>query len=232
MEGTEHMKKKISAFVALLVLLSLCSCGGPKTHDSSSADSSSRSLSSKKETASEFGYDSIDQYITYSLPSTLVEGSYNRELGYLGGNLFCLEDTGSCVAKEASDSTPPGWNSYGGAEMYYKLNCQFDNGRLTYVFLPWNHSVDLTKAEPVGNCRAPAVIVQIGHDLYTVPEAEEQHIDKDKQNSAMWYVFFAKEGSDISYAIFLNADCYSKEDTISLAQSVKFSEDAFRLAIK
>lgn len=225
------MKKAISAFASFLVFLSFCSCGIPET-PASSAKSSSQSLSSKQGTASEFAYDSIDQYITYTLPSTLVEGSYNRELGYLGGNLFCLKDTGSCVAKEASDSTPPGWNSYGGAEMYYKLNCQFDNGQLTYVFLPWNHSIDLTKAEPVNGCKAPAVIVQIGHDLYTVPEAEEQHIAKEKQNSTMWYVFFAKENSDISYAVFLNADYYSKEDTISLARSVEFKDHAFDIVIQ
>jgi len=48
----------------------------------------------------------------------------------------------------------------------------------------------------------------------------------------MWYVFFAKENSDISYAIFLNADYFSKEDTISLAQSVIFKDNAFNIEIK
>lgn len=226
------MKKAISSFAALLVLLSLCSCGNPKAPATSSANPSSQNLSSKQEPASEFAYDSINQYITYSLPNTLVDGNYNRKLGYLGGNLFCLKDTGSCVAKEASDGTPPGWNSYGGVEMYYKLHCQFDNGQLADVFLPWNHSAYLTKPKPIDNCKVPAVIVQVSFDLYTQPEATEKNIDKDKRNSTMWYVFFAKEDSDISYAIFLNADYYSKKDTISLAQSVKFSDNAFNLVIK
>lgn len=226
------MKRVISAFIALFVLLSLTSCGIPKTPASSYANPFSQSLSSEQEAATEFAYDSINQYITYSLPDKLVDGSYNRELGYLGGNQFSLKDTGSYVAKEASDGTPPGWNSYGGVEMYYNLNHQFNNGQLTDVSLPWNHSAYLTKAEPVDNCKVTAVIVQVSFDLYTSAEAIEKHIDKDKQNSTMWYVFFAKEDSDISYAIFLKADYFSKEDTISLAQSVTFSDNAFDLVIK
>ena len=177
-------------------------------------------------------YIEFNQSIKYDLPSTLVDGTYNKELGYLGGNLFCRKDTGNCAAKEASESTPPGWSSYGGVEMYYKLNCQFDGGQLTDVSQPWNHSEYLTKAEPVGNCTVPAVIVKVSFDLYPIPEAMEKHIDKEKQTSTMWYVFFAKQGSEISYAIFLNADYYSKEDTASLAQSVKFTDNAFRWAIK
>ena len=226
------MKKAISVSIALLILFSVCSCAPSKTTVTSSTNPPSQSISSKQETDLEFAYDSINQYITYSLPNTLVDGDYNRELGYLGGNLFCLKDTGSCVAKEASDDTPPGWNSYGGVEMYYKLHSQFDNEQLTNVFLPWNHSAYLTEPKPVDNSKIPAVIVLVSFDLYTQPEAIEKQIDKDEQNSKMWYVFFAKEDSEISYAIFLNADYYSEEDTISLAQSVEFSDNAFNLVIK
>lgn len=202
------------------------------TTASSIANSTNQGLPSKQATGPEFAFSSINQYITYNLPATLVDGSYNRELGYLGGNLFCRRDNGSCVAKNASDSTPPGWNSYGGAELYYKLRCKFANGQLTKVFLPWNHSIDLTDAEPLSDCAMPAVIVKIGFDLYTAPESQQLNIAKDKQNSTMWYVFFAKEDSEISYAVFLNAENYSKEETITLARSVKFSADAFNLVIR
>ena len=194
--------------------------------------STSQSLPSKQAAGPEFNFHSINEYITYGLPASLANGSYNRELGYLGGSLFCRRDTGSCVAKEASASTPPGWNSYGGAELYYKLMCSFANGRLTNVFLPWNHSIDLTVAEPLSDCAVPAVIVQIGFDLYTAPEIQQLNITKDKQTATMWYVFFAKENSEISYAVYLNAEKYSKEETISLARSVKFSADAFNLVIR
>lgn len=185
-----------------------------------------------QETDSFFAYDSINQYITYHLPETVIDGGYNRELGYLGGNLFCLKENGSCIAQDASDGTPPGWNSFGGAEVYYKLNCQFDNGQLTNVFLPWNHAAYLTDLEPVDDCMVPAVLVQVNFELFTSPEADVEQIEKNKQNSTMWYVFFGKEDSDIGYAIFLNAANFSKEETISLAQSVRFSNDAFNLSIE
>lgn len=136
------------------------------------------------------------------------------------------------MAEKASTSTPYGWNSYGGFEMYYKLNCKFDNGQLTDVSLPWNHSMYLSKAQPVDRCEVSAVIVQVSHDLYTASEIDAKDIGNDKLTSTMWYVFFAKENSDISYAIFLNADYFSKEDTISLAQSVIFKDNAFNIEIK
>ena len=227
------MKKIASAFAIFSILLSLCSCGGGKeTSQQPTVDSSEQSSSGSQKAASQSADHPLSRYMTYRLPDTLADGGYNREMGSLGGDLFCRKDTGSCVAKEASEGTPPGWNSYGGAEIYYKLHCQFDNGQLTYVFLPWNHSIDLTKAEPVGNCETPAVIVRIGHDLYTAAEAEASKIDDADLTSTMWYVFFAKEDSDISYAVFLNADDYSKEDTISLAQSVKFKDGAFSIEVK
>lgn len=207
------MKKLALILVALYIMFSLCSCGS-------------------KETVNQLEDYSLSQYLTYSLPDTLVNGSYNRELGYLGGNLFCLKDTGSCEAKNASESASYGWNSYGGVEIYYKLNCKFNNGQLTDISLPWNHSKYLTNVQPVGKCEAPAVIVQVVHDLYTASEAEENNIANDELISSMWYVFFAKENSDICYAIFLNADYYSKEDILLLAQSVKFKDNAFNIEVK
>lgn len=227
------MKKTALAFVAFFLIFSLCSCEVGKETSEQAVDSSSQGSYGSQKTAGQSADHPLSQYMTYTLPNTLIDGSYNRELGYLGGNLFCLKDTGGSVAKKASDSTPYGWNSYGGVEIYYQLNFTFSHGQLTDdAPLPWNHSADLTKAQPVDKCEAPAVIVQISHDLYTVPEAEESNIDDADLTSTMWYVFFAKEDSDISYAIFLNADYYSKEDTISLAQSVKFKGNAFSIEVK
>ena len=140
------MKKVLLAFVTLCILFSLYFCV-------------------IQETTIKKADNSINQYITYNLPDTLINGSYNEELGYLGGNLFCLKDTGSCVAKKASTSTPYGWNSYGGVEMYYKLNCKFDNGQLTDVSLPWNHSMYLSKAQPVDRCEVSAVVIPVMPDL-------------------------------------------------------------------
>lgn len=191
-----------------------------------------RSYFASNKTAAVFQFNSIRQYMQYDLPAALTVGSDNRELGYLGGNLFGLKATGDFVAEAASDSTPPGWHSYGGAEIFYQLNCQFANGQLKHVSLPWNHAVYLTNAESIENCAAPAVMFEVSFDLYTQPEASKNHIAKDKQTSKMWYVFFTREDSKISYAIFLNAEHFSKEATVTLAKSVEFSDDAFSLVVQ
>lgn len=171
---------------------------------------------------------SMDEYLTYDLPDTLMNGVYSEQLGYLGGNLFCPKGAGSFEALENIESAPYGWNSYGGVEMYYQLNNTFENGQLTFVSLPWNHSTYLVDAEVVDGCEVSAIIVLVNHDLYT---AAEQSI-QENQCSRFWYVFFMKEDSDISYAIYLNADFFSKEDTLALAQTVKFKNGVFDLKIQ
>lgn len=207
------MKKLTLTLFVFYILFSFCSCGGEEPENQPEQDA-------------------LSQYITYDLPETLVNGSDSRDLGYLGGKLFCYKDTGNCVAKKASDSTPYGWNSYGGVEIYYNLNCKFSNGQLTDVSLPWNHSDYLTKAKPVDQCEEPAVLLQVEHDLYTAPEARENNITTEESVSTMWYVFFANENSNICYAVFLNSDYYNEEDIISLAQTVQFKEGAFNIKVK
>jgi len=226
------MKKMIPAAIVIIVMSILCSCSRSIAIQKANETAPSQNQTTKQSTSAIFAYDSINKYMTYALPCTLVEGEYNRELGYLGGNLFRLRENGNTVAKQASDGTPPGWNSYGGAEMYYQLNCRFNDGQLIDVALPWNHSSYLSKPESVDNCVAPAVIAKVSFDLYTMPEIDEKHIPKENQNSTMWYVFVAKEDSKITYAVFLDAENNSKEDIVTLAQSVKFSNDAFSLSIQ
>lgn len=137
------------------------------------------------------------------------------------------------MADEASESAAStGWNSYGGVEIFYNLNYKFDNGELTAVSLPWNHSEYLNEAQPIDGCASPALIVQVSHDLYTAAEAEESNIDEDKLTSTMWYVFFAEEDSDISYAVYLNADYFNEDDVIALARSVIFKDGAFDIEVE
>jgi len=174
----------------------------------------------------------MSQYLTYTLPDNLENGAFNSELGYLGGSLFCWKDTGSSDAAGESESTPVGWNAYGGVEIYYNLDCSFDNGELTTVSLPWNHSAYLSDAQPLDGCASPALIVQVSHDLYTAAEAEEYGIDEDQRSSTMWYVFFAEQDSDISYALYMNADYYSEEDMIALARSAVFKDGAFDIEVE
>lgn len=226
------MNKMIPAAIVIIVMSILCSCNNPLTTQKTIESIPSLKPTTTQITNVKFEYGSINKYVTYTLPNSLVDGDYNMELGYLGGNLFRLSENGSSVAKQASDGTPPGWNSYGGVEMYYQLNCQFNNGQLTDVALPWNHSDYLSEPESVDNCLVPAVIVKVSFALYTMPEIDENHIPIDNQNSTMWYVFLAKEDSKIAYSVFLNAENYSKEEAITLAQSVRFSNNAFNLSIQ
>ncbi|MVB11011.1 hypothetical protein CAFE_17130 [Caprobacter fermentans] len=224
------MKKMILIFSFLLISFNFCSCGASNSSVSTAENPGGKNLSTKQTAANPA--DSINQYISYRLPDTLSDGGYNKELGFLGGNLFCLKSTGSCAAKKASDTTPPGWNSYGGAEIYDNLDCKFEKGQLIDVSPPWNHAEYLTKMEPLEHCEVPAAIVQVSFDLYSASEASEKNIvDKNALNSTMWYVFFSKEDCGINYAIFLNAEQFSREDTVTLAQSVKFSDQAFNLKI-
>lgn len=177
-------------------------------------------------------YLTMDHYLTYVLPGTLTEGSYHLDQGYLGGNVFRLKETGESEAKRAGEYTPVGWNAYGGVEVYYRLECTFEDGRLTGVLLPWNHSMDLDNAEPVEGCDAPAVIIPVSHDLYTAPQMDEYGLSAEEATSEMWYVFFAREDSDIGYAVFLNRDYFSKQDTVALARSVRFKDGAFHIDVQ
>lgn len=204
------MKKQFAIFMICLICINFTSC---KT---------------EKGTTDQVSQISISKYMEYQLPDTLVTGEYNQQLGYLGGNVFCLKKTGSYEAMPASDSVSYGWNTYGGVEMYYQLNCTFEDGKLKEVALPWNHSEYLEKEEPLTNSDVSAIIVLVDHDLYTAAE----NTTIEQRNSKIWYVFFAKEGSDISYAIYLNADLFSKEDMMALAQTVKFKKGAFDVIVQ
>ncbi len=172
---------------------------------------------------------SMSSYLTYKLPNSLVDDNFTFNLGNLGGNLFSLKKTGSSVAIESkSKSIPYGWDSYGGVEIYYKLNYTYDNGKLTDISIPWNHSGFLNQPEYIDGCDIDILLVKVSHDLYTHAEIT----NKAKQTSKYWYAFFAKEDKDISYSLFLNADIYTKREIIKLAKSVKFKNGAFDIKIQ
>jgi|GEM_PF-6501584 len=177
-------------------------------------------------------YLTMDHYLLYKLPDTLAEGEHHWDQAFLGGNVFRWRETGELQVKKAGEYSPNEWNAYGGVEIFYRLECTFEDGRLTNVLLPWNHSIDVAKAEPVDGCNAPAVIIPIDHDLYTAPQIEEKGLTPEEYTSEMWYVFFAKEDSDIGYAVFLNRAYFSKEDTIRFARSVWFKDGAFNIDVR
>ena len=166
---------------------------------------------------------SLQSDVTYRLPNGLVEGDYNETLGNLGGKLFLKGDTMDAAAMPASESVAPGWNGYGGIERYYQLNPTFEKDQLTGIGLPWNHSSFVMEPETLKDCDAPALIVKVNHDLYTAAEEPAGN----QTTSDFWYVFFAMKDKFVSYAIYLNADLYTKEEAIVMAKSVKFMDGAF-----
>lgn len=241
------MKKSTAILIVICVFLpGFCACGNMQQKDGAEL---SETVPKPTETVQEEAgppetngkrpqkkalepYLTMDHYLTYALPDSVTDGNYNMEQGYLGGNVFCLKETGESEAKQAGEYTPIGWNAYGGVEIYYRLNCTFEDGYLTDVLLPWNHSVNLAEAESVDGCDAPAVIIPINHDLYTAPQAEEYGLSAEESSCAMWYVFFAREDSDIGYAVFLNREYFSREDAIALARSVRFKDGAFDISVR
>ncbi len=108
----------------------------------------------------------------------------------------------------------------------------FKDGKLSEVNLPWNHSEFVTDFEVIKGTEASAIFVKVQHDLYTYQEIEDakaknQPIPEDKQTISMWYVFFAQEGYDKSYSLFLNCDYFTQEDMLFIARSVSFADQAF-----
>lgn len=234
------MKKYVSLLIAVCVLsLCLSACGteepkgGMDPQETAQAEPTETvtAITEPPDTALE-PYLTMDHYLLYRLPDSLAEGEHHWDQASLGGNVFLWKETGESEAKQAGEYTPIGWNAYGGVEVYYRLGCTFQDGRLTDVLLPWNHSMGLDKAEPVDGCDAPAVIIPIDHDLYTAPQIREYDLTAEEAVSEMWYVFFSREDSDIGYAVFLNRAYFSREDTIALAQSVRFKDGAFNIDVQ
>ena len=73
---------------------------------------------------------------------------------------------------------------------------------------------------------------EVNHDLYTAPQIYDAEvagnpIPIEEQTSNMWEIYFAHEDSNKAYCIFLNVKYFTKEEAITLAQSVQFTEAAF-----
>ena len=75
----------------------------------------------------------------------------------------------------------------------------------------------------------PAILYHGNHDLYTAAELgklEEQgiYIDAADTTSDYWYIYFAKEDSDVAYYLSLATNMFTKEQAIEIAKTVRFLE--------
>jgi hypothetical protein len=206
-----YKKSRYAVLLCAVLLLSGCSASG-----------ATASAAPPSEPA-------MTDYLTYKLPEGLSDGAYTADIGNKGGNLFIADK----AKTEDAPNAPQEWLAAGGVMFYDRSLIAFKNGEILSVESLWNHSEFLTAPERVPNGEANAVIALAVHDLYTAAEIESAKaagnpIPEEKQTVKMWYAFFAKEAGDSAYALFLNAQYFSKDDLIKLAQSVHFTDGAFR----
>jgi len=173
---------------------------------------------------------SMSDYLTYNLPKGLSSGAFSADMGSGGGNLFFYDNAKIAEAPNA----PREWLAAGGVMFYDRGHITFENGKISSVTPTWNHSVFLTAPERVSSCEANAVIVETDHDLCTAAEIDAAEaaghpIPEGERTAKMWYVFFAEEGGNTAYTLYLNENYFSKDDIIALTRSVHFNDGAFYL---
>lgn len=186
-----------------------------------------KSIDIRKESVEEFlnQYMDMKHYITYDLPDSVQDNEFDPFMGNLGGNTFRSDKQ---EEKESDASIPHGWDALGGVEIYYKLNVTYENGIPKTISIPWNHSEFLEEPEIKIEGKVPAFLVPVSHSLATGNSSE----NLEEENRKYWYAFFTQEDSEISYAVYLSQDSFSKEEFIALVQSVQFYAGAFELEVE
>lgn len=182
----------------------------------------------------------ISDWMTYNLPENLAEGRYNAQIGNGGGVLFQWTGKEEPPVDEYGYA-PAEWQAAGGAlripastgeGLYLSEYLVFEDGIFVNANLRYNHTSIVSDPEPVTGCETQAIIFKMNHDLYTaaeIGEAQEKGIliPEEEQTVNMWYVFFAREGADYGYCIYLSENYFTKEDVIEMARSVRFTDKAF-----
>ena len=191
---------------------------------------SGKNIDIRKDSVEEFLNSNMDMknYLTYVLPEALYDGAYDWNLGNLGGNVFQSDTLEEKGVENLNEDIPTEWLSLGGVESYYKVKYTYEDGVLTNISLPWNHSEFLSQPELIDGTEIQGILVSVSHDLITGEDIEK---NVSEQQSLYWYVFFSKEDSDVSYALYLSQDYFSKEDMIKLAKTVKFTDTAFSIVV-
>lgn len=170
----------------------------------------------------------FEQYVSYTLPEGLTVSDYSAQYGSEGGYIF----TSSDGLTEADDWIPLNWRSQGGIVCMDSSYFTFEGNRIEAVSTGSNHNGPAGSMEQLEGCSVPTAIQLWTFDLYTTSGLDEKEeegnpIPEDKQQSRYWYVFMAEEGGNRGYAFFMDADEYSKEKVIELAQQIQFSDGAF-----
>lgn len=142
--------------------------------------------------------------ISFVLPQGLTAGDFNIYLGH-GGGLPILNDMGMLC---------------GCVELHLYGSAIFEDGELVGIKPFANHAYFSSEFTSVSS-GAPCVAVKYTKDIY---DGETYYYLGER---SMWYAFWAKEGCEPIYAIYLFADLYGYDDLIAIARSVTFSDKAF-----
>lgn len=181
----------------------------------------------------------MSDYMTAELPENLTVGQFNAGIGNGGGSFLIssnMEDNAyieDLMATVDQSSWPPSeWCSIGGMCCCDGYELEWENETINRISYLSNHRGFVGTGEILEGCEVPARLELVFNDLYTAAtlyEAEKKYgeIPEEKWHSYMWYVYFAKPESKNVYAVWLNADLYSKEEIIAFAESVRFTESAF-----
>lgn len=146
----------------------------------------------------------LDKMIMIPLTGMSV-GEYDERLG-VGGGVVLYDAEG---------------NEIGNVEILSHLKGIFENGKLVGMQPVHNHASfvsDFTSVESGASC----ILAEYEFDIYS--EAEPYEYIGDHR---YWYAFWAVEGKEPVYGIWLEPDAYTLEDLKVLAQSVTFAEGAF-----
>ena len=168
----------------------------------------------------------IDQWLTLELPEGYSLGEYNASLGWDGGALILPE----VYEVKGEDLAPDEWKSAGfvGRTDQETANFHYVNGIPDGENCPANNH---TSGEILGvltDLDRPAVFAHQNHDLYSASQMGElwaQGITIEDETSDYWYFFFAKEDVEEIYYLSLSTRCFSKEEAIEIARTVKFTEE-------
>lgn len=177
----------------------------------------------------------LSNYLTITLLDGMQLGAY--QVGMNDNWEGCFFE-GDYEEIPHGEGAPVAWYAPGGVGVcpwdssytYGNLSAEFSEGVLTKVYWTNNHSGRTSDFETLENCDMQALLCEYSFDVFTIPEADEYRqthglSEEELQTvSKYWYVFFAEPDSAHSYVLFLNQAYFSKEDVITLAESIEFVE--------
>ena len=174
----------------------------------------------------------ITQELTLELPEGTFLGAYDMSMNDIfQGSLILMDDY---EQKPHGEWTPKAWYAPGGVGKTALVGngamedrATFADGKLVGFHWLMNHAGG-ELVEVLEDCDMQALLYHYQFDVFTMQEIEEYarkygiSIEEVPNITDYWYVFFAEPDSEYAYVIFLDQACFTKEDIVALARSVKF----------